>query len=332
MSYRGFVGIDISKKKFDTCVLVPGRAKCFKKSFSNTLAGCQQLLNWLTRQVKVAPGDCLICMEHTGVYTLPLINALSQAKLNFVVESPLRLKRSIGIVRTKSDQADAHTIAFYARNHQSQLRCYQFQGKHWLKLRTLLQYREKLLKTKGQFSTSCNELSEFTEEFVNAEILMDWKVFKQDLEARIKKVEKALKKLVAQDELLKTNFKLLTSITGIGPITAYNMLVCTKNFTAFDCPRAFGCYAGTAPFEFTSGSSIKKRNRVSQIANKRIKAILYEAAWTASIWDPQIKAYYQRLLEKGKPKLLIINNIKNKLIARMFAVIKRQAPFVKLAH
>lgn len=332
MSYQAFIGIDISKKKFDTCVLVPGRGHQFKKKFANTLAGCQQLLDWLTNRVQVVPKDCLICMEHSGVYTLPLINALSQAKLNFVVESPLRLKRSIGIVRTKSDQADALTIAFYARNHQSQLRCYQFQGKNWLKLRTLLQYREKLIKTRGQFSATCNELKDFTDEFVHNEILMDWEAFKQDLKERIKKVEKALKELVGQDKLLHTNFKLLTSITGIGPITAYHMLVCTKNFSAFDCPRAFACYAGTAPFEFSSGSSIKKRDRVSQIANKRIKAILYEAAWTAAIWDKQTKAYYQRLLEKGKPKLLIINNIKNKLIARMFAVIKRQTPYLKLAH
>ena len=61
-----------------------------------------------------------------------------------------------------------------------------------------------------------------------------------------------------------------------------------------------------------------------------MKAILHEAAWAAVRWDPTIKKYYDRLLEAGKPKMLIINNVKNKLLARMFSVIRRQTPYVIL--
>ena len=332
MSYRAFVGIDVSKKTFDCCVLIPGRAGRYEKRFANTDTGVQHFTTWLTTHTKIDPSAWLICMEHTGVYTLPLITGLSKAKLRFVVESPLRLKRSMGIVRMKSDKADARSIALYAHNHQSQLRLYRFHGQAWLKLCNLLRYREKLVKTKAQFSTVYTELTAFTEQAVHAEVAQDSAQLIQELELRIKRVNQQLKQAIKQDKALEKNFNLLLSIKGVGPITAYNMLITTRNFTAFDTPRAFACYAGTAPFEYSSGTSIKKRNRVSQIANKHIKALLYEVAWTAVIWDPQLKAYYNRMLEKGKPKLLIINNVKNKIIARMFAVIQRQTPYVIFAH
>ena len=271
-------------------------------------------------------------MEHTGVYTTPLISALGQQELAFVVENPLQIKRSMGIVRIKSDKADSLSLARYAQLHHKQLRLYQFQGKQLLKLRALIQYRQKLIKARVQFATTYKELKEFTDADIHASIIEAWQELQQQLQQHIKKAEDELKQLIKKDQALNKNFKLLISIKGIGPVTAYNTLAYTRNFTAFDNPKAFACYAGTAPFEHSSGSSIKRRNAVSQIANKRLKALLHEAAWAAATWDPQIKKYYERLLEKGKPKLLIINNIKNKLIHRMFAVIKRQTPYVTFAH
>lgn len=330
MSYQAFVGIDISKKRIDACALVPRKDARYEKHFKNTPKGIKLMLKWLGKVAGLSPSQCLICMEHTGIYTLPLITQLSSAGLKFVVESPLRLKRSMGILRQKSDKADARSLASYAHLHQKRLKLYQMPGKALLKLRTLLKHRERLIKTRTRFTNACSELKSFAEPEIYQEVLEDWEDFKPKLNQRIKRIDQQMQALVKQEPELAENFKLLKSIPGAGPITAYNMLIYTCNFNAFESSRAFSCYAGTAPFDHSSGTSIRKGKRVSRIANRHVKTILHEAAWAAVRWDPSIKTYYNRLLEAGKPKLLAINNVKNKLLARMFAVIRRQTPYVVL--
>ena len=150
MSYHAFVGIDISKKIFDVCVLVPSKDCRYEKHFKNTPKGISLMLDWVSGQSGVEPSQCLICMEHTGVYTLPLISELSSKGLKFVVESPLRLKRSMGILREKSDTADARSLASYAQLHQAGLKLYTMHSKPLLKLRVLLKHRERLVKTRAQ--------------------------------------------------------------------------------------------------------------------------------------------------------------------------------------
>jgi transposase len=107
------------------------------------------------------------------------------------------------------------------------------------------------------------------------------------------------------------------------------MIALTENFTTFSNARQFACYAGIAPFPNQSGIRKGKR-RVNKMANKKIKALLSLGAISACSYDKQMKAYRQRKLEEGKSKLVVLNNVKNKLVHRMFAVIKRQSPFVEL--
>jgi len=106
------------------------------------------------------------------------------------------------------------------------------------------------------------------------------------------------------------------------------MLVTTNNFTGFENGRKYACYSGIAPFEHTSGISIKGKTRVSNLANKKIKALLSNGANSAYKWDPEMKKYYKRKIAEGKDHKLVINAISCKLVNRVFAVIKRQTPFV----
>jgi transposase len=106
------------------------------------------------------------------------------------------------------------------------------------------------------------------------------------------------------------------------------MLVTTVNFERFENGRKYACYAGVAPFEHSSGSSIRGKTSVSHLANKRMKTLLFNAANSASQWDPELKNYYQRKKNDGKDHQLIMNSICCKLINRMFAVVKRKSEFV----
>jgi transposase len=123
------------------------------------------------------------------------------------------------------------------------------------------------------------------------------------------------------------NYVLLTSIKGIGPVVATYMIAFTENFTAFDSWRQFACYSGIAPFPYESGKSIKGRTKVSTYAYKKIKSLFHMAALTSVRYTPEMKAYFDKRTEMGKNKMSTLNVVRNKIVARMFAVVKRQSAY-----
>ncbi len=90
------------------------------------------------------------------------------------------------------------------------------------------------------------------------------------------------------------------------------------------------CYAGVAPFLYRSGSSIRGRNKVNHLADKKLKSLLNTCALNAKKYDYQMKIYFDNKAENGKNKMLILNYVRNKLLHRVFAVIKRQQPYVNI--
>ena len=99
---------------------------------------------------------------------------------------------------------------------------------------------------------------------------------------------------------MQKHFRLITSVVGIGMITAIAFLIYTQDFTAFENGRQFACYAGVAPFEYSSGSSIRGKTKTSPLANRKMKALLSNCASAAVQHDPELKAYYQRKVKQGK--------------------------------
>jgi transposase len=120
----------------------------------------------------------------------------------------------------------------------------------------------------------------------------------------------------------------LTSITGVGKMTSICLIIRTQSFEKFDNWRQAACYCGCAPFEYSSGTSINGRTRVSPLADLKLKSLLTMCALSAIRYDAELKAYYERKIVEGKNKMLIINNIRCKLLARIFAVINRNSPYV----
>jgi len=150
------------------------------------------------------------------------------------------------------------------------------------------------------------------------------------LDKQIKQTEQEIQASIQASESLNRLFKLVVSVKGIGLIIGAHLLVCTNGFTAFENARQFACYIGIAPFGHTSGSSIKKPDQVSHLANKKMKTLISNGAMSALQWDQEIKTYYHRKIGENKNKFLVQNNVKNKLIQRVFAVVKRGTPYVEL--
>ena len=126
---------------------------------------------------------------------------------------------------------------------------------------------------------------------------------------------------------LKENYLLVVSIKGVAMITAIALIIHTNNFEAFQTARQLACYCGVVPFEKSSGTSINKGNHISQLANKELKSLLTQCARCAVQHDKELSAYYTRKIAQGKKDRVVINNVRNKLIHRIFAVVNNKIPY-----
>ena len=198
-----------------------------------------------------------------------------------------------------------------------------------INLKELLSRRDFLVRKKQSCEISIKE----KKHTLDTELFSLLESQNQDLlnlfQQQITTIEEKINELIHEDLSIKFNYQLLQSITGIGPIISAYLIAFTDNFSLFTDSRKFASYAGIAPFPNRSGIRIG-RSRVSPMANKRIKSLLSNGAISAIVFDKELKIYYKRKLKEGKQKGTALNAVKNKLIHRVFAVIKRQTPYVKI--
>lgn len=132
----------------------------------------------------------------------------------------------------------------------------------------------------------------------------------------------------ANDNLaIKNQLDLLKTVPGVGEITALSFISITKGFTKIPNSKALASYCGVAPFPYQSGSSIKGKAKVNKMANKKLKALLHLGALRLIQTEGHFKEYYSRKTNEGKNKMLVINAIRNKILQRMFSVIKNNQPY-----
>ena len=280
------------------------------------------------KKEKLRKEEVMFCMEHTGTYGLLLFAWLSMEQIDFCVEPGLQIKRSLGMTRGKNDRIDARRIADYAYTHKDKLQAFQLPSTLIIQLKQILTYRDQIVRIRTSLRNSLKSHQQYQQlsglQYITEDIGNQIKQYDQ----QINKLEKQLIDLIKSDPDVKKNFDLVRSVKGVGLIISAFMLVTTNNFTSFDSGRKYASFAGIAPFEHSSGTSIKSPSRTSFLGNKKMKALLSNGANSAYKWDPQLKAYYQRKIQEGKAHKQVINAISCKLVNRVFAVIKRQSPYV----
>lgn len=327
-NYFHFVGIDISKLSFDVA-LITNEQSPKSYVFDNTKKGVNAFLRLLKNQ-KIDLNQCFICMEHTGIYGNLIITKLVEKQANLCIEMSLKIIRSLGLRRGKNDKIDAIRIAQYAFKNHRELSLYQPISEVLREIQTLITIRQHLVNSKTNMIKYPNELKTFAPDLGKLAQKNTNKTIKT-LNQEIDRIEQEIQKRILSDMELNKTINLATSVTGIGLFTALYLVIYTNSFTGYDDPKQLACYCGVVPFEHSSGTSIKKRARVHHMANKTLKKHLHLGALAAINHDPQIKEYYQRKVAEGKSKMLVINNVRNKLIHRVCAVIKRQQPYKKVA-
>jgi transposase len=324
-----FIGIDFSKKTLDVSVIHQDDLQsAYYQRFDNSKEGCTALLNRVASLTGEPCESWLFCGEHTGLYSLCLSEFLVKKGLFIWLENPLQLKQSCGIKRDKNDKADSREIALYAYRFQDRARAYQLPGKVLQSLDLLLSFRERLVGNKQTLLVSAVEIRRVMQRDSTARFIYEQS--QKDIERlnkEIKEVEHRMLEQIESDDELYKNYLLVCSVKGVALINAAAILVATQNFTRFDNSRQFACYSGMAPFARQSGTSINRKPRVSAIANKKIKVLLTQAAKCAINYDENIRQYYLRKKEEGKDSWLIINNIRNKMIHRIFAIVRTGVPY-----
>jgi len=327
MKKKWFVGIDISKKTLDIAVYDSSKINKDEnhKQIGNNQAGYKQMMDWF-KDKKIRTSQVVICMEHTGIYGFDIRLFLEKKQIDYSMISPLHMNRSMGFVRSKNDKIDSYRLANYCYIYRDNLTYSKLKDSTIIRLRELQTEYKRYVKQAATHKGYLTDRKEMNKQssYSRAENCVDF------LEQQIKLVEQEMEELIKQDTDFADNYELLLSITGVGPVNAINTILHTNNFHSFDSARQYACYLGIAPFEKSSGTSLKTKARVSKAGAKQLKADLTQAAKSAVQWDAEIKSYYKRKEEQGKEHGTIMNAIKFKLVGRMFATIKRGTPYVQL--
>jgi len=323
-----FIGCDISKSFFDVSHLEDGPA-IYLGRFDNDIKGYLTLIKSLRKVTNISIDKWVICFENTGCYSKPLLKWLHTYGINCIEENPLRISRSLGLRRGKSDKIDSLDICRYLIEKQDILALTQPLDLTITKLKKFLSRRDFLVRQRSALKVSLKEQKGFIDSELYNELKDDNDLLIAEYDRQIKELESKIDTTVLQDKAIAKSYKLIRSVIGIGRITGAYLIATTNNFESFTCSRKYASYCGIAPFPRSSGKKIG-RNKVSHMANKKIKSLLSNCILLSIRHDPQLASYYQRKLEEGKETGIVLNAVKNKIIQRVFAVVKRQTPYVKL--
>jgi transposase len=253
MKVQHIIGADLSKKSIDLiCHLQSSHIQV-----QNSITGFKDLLQWM-RQQKINPSETMIVMEHTGLYSYCFEQFLHQYQIAFCKVNALAIKRSIGLVRGKTDKLDAARIAAYGYEKKDKLIIDVPASDALKRLQMLHSTRERLVKQRASLTCAIKEYRHIG--IPEKDLLMQTQLqLIKNFDRQIEKLMTEIETIIDGDKSLKQNFHLLQSIKGVGKVVTVAAIIKTHNFTRFTNARKFACFCGTAPFEHTSGTSIKKK-------------------------------------------------------------------------
>ncbi len=307
MEFTYFIGTDVSKNELDFAVM-QGKTLLFHKEIVNTQ---EDVLKFLKELVKL-PGfeltKAVFCMEHTGIYNNHLLACL-------------------GKLRGKNDKVDSIRIADYAYTQREKVRLWSPKREVVQQLAHLSAARSRLIEAKKMLKTPLKELDSFSSKKIAGPGASICSHTLKAIDADLERADHKMDKLIADDPELSRLFNLVTSVSGVGKVTATQILITTNEFKDISSPKQYACYAGVAPFTDDSGK-IEKKARVSHMANKKVKTLLHMSALIAIQHNKDITLYYHRKVnEEKKNKMSVINAVRNKLILRIFACVNHNSPY-----
>lgn len=310
------LGIDISKSKFDICLSREG-GKFRHKVFPNSPVGFSQLSGWLSKQ-KVERIHA--CMEATGTYGEALATYLYDAGHRVSVVNPAVIKAygQSHLSRTKTDKADAILIAQFCEERHPP--AWQPLPAEIRQLQALVRRLDALMEMRGM---EANRFDVAGAEAVK-ESLVGHLTF---LDEEIAKTERLIRTHIGNYPGLREHRDLLLTIPGIGDTTAAKLLGEILDVKLYGSARQLAAFAGLAPRLHESGSSVRRKARLSKTGAPRLRKALYFPAIVAIKHNPQIRALGVRMKGRGKCPMEVIGAAMRKLLHIAYGVLKSGRPF-----
>lgn len=313
MNQAEYVGIDVSKDKFDVAVQFNNRYK--HSIYSNDEKGQAEFASWLTQHT-TSPW---VCMEATGHYSEGIADFLIEKGIKVSVVNPLQVKNfaKASLARNKNDIIDSRIIREFCQCMQPRdfvaLPAEQKQLKGLMKVLDML---------KGQLVQLNNQLHSL-QEGIARNILIK---FIKRLEKDIAQVDHKMANLIDNEHALKEKMSLITTIKGVGKLTAYRVLALMPEVKNFQTAKQFAAYIGITPKQHQSGAFIGKTT-ISRFGDSRLRKALYMAALVAKRHNKALAAFVSRLQQKGKAPKAIVCAVMRKLAHIIFGVLKSGLPF-----
>jgi len=332
MSEQGlhWVGLDVAKRTFDAAVACPGQratAATFKRlpvqTFDRTREGVKELVAWLRHHVPAQmPLPVRAVMEATGSYSIELAALLCSEcpELRPSIANPERTcayRKSLGL-RNKTDRMDACALAFYGLERQPDP--YEPMSPAQAELRALSRCRDDFVETRKAHE---NQLAEGPKSAVVRKLLQKTVAH---LNQTIETIENQMRNVIEGDETLRRDHQLLTTIPGVGFLTAAVVLAEFGDLRRFGRSRQIGAHAGMCASANESGESVSPAH-LSKKGSARVRQALYMAAMSARNFNPPLRNVYQRLIAHGKEPMVALGAIMRKLLVLMRAIVISGIPF-----
>jgi transposase len=319
------IGLDIGAEQFVAAIgSCPWQLRVKGTSFANTPEGIQAFMQWLP-QHDCTPAQSVLCMEATGVYGEVLAATLVAQAYRVAIEPPLKVKRAFAPNGPKTDAVDSQQIAEYACRFLDELTLWQPPSALVEQLTVLLGTREQLVQHSTAQQNALKALQRkrvrtpFAEQ-VHTRLLAE-------LKGQIKAIEQEIRRLLEQQPPFAHLLALLLSVPGVGLLLAAHLLVMSELAQRPLCPSQLAAHLGICPHERQSGSSVHHRPTSRHYGPSMARKLFHLAARSVSTHDERFRDYYQRKLAEGKPKALVLNNVANKLVRVVCAVLNTRSPY-----
>ena len=305
------VGIDVSKSTLDVYSKVHG-----SKHYLNTPKGFKMLVNDFG-------ADSHYVMEFTGAYHYQLALYLHEKEISISVVNPLVIKRfmQMKLQRNKTDKSDAQMISNYGEEQELSI---------WIPLPAYVEESKQIYAALELYSKQGTALKNQLHSLKSRGVLTGFLI--RSINRQLKQIkretallEQELEKLVKEHQ--GDLYARLKTIPGIGNKTAALLIVSTNGFKNFASTGQVSSYFGLAPTDRTSGSSIRGKSRISKVGNKKVRNHLFLCSFTACKCNPQCKAMYERIVNKGKSKKLALIAVANKLIKQAYGIAKSELSY-----
>lgn len=323
-AYDLFVGIDIAAQTVAVAWQRQGAPLSRPLSIPQTPAGYATLITRL-QATGVAPARTLVVMEATGSSWITLATTLHDAGYAVSVINPAQAHAFAKALlkRAKTDAIDAQTLTQLAALLQPAPWTPPPAVYHELQQR--LAQRDALLDLRQQVRNQRHAVLQQPTVIAAVQARMDSLI--ATLSEQIAAVEAELAPALDQDAAWAAAAARLQTIKGIGLLTASWLLVTTVCFTSCPTPEAATAYAGLAPHERSSGTSVYHRPRIGHTGNARLRTALYMATLSAAARNPVIKPFYDRLRAAGKPMKVARCAAARKLLHLAWAVVTKEQDF-----